>query len=682
MIEITKDNEIPLDPFDKGVGGDFQMKKELTKEQKMKNRDDRNWVYPLIMAGLITSLLLPHKIQAGQTKVSGFGKYRGYSDATYDGARRTSDYLTLSSGTRLAYDLILPTREGIPAGEPLPVLFKYTPYLRTFTIFDKNGKNIIADLVGLGWMERAMLRLRYWLSKEGRYMDPLFRTEWLKDMVKHGYAVIVVERPGTGASFGTWDASHEPGGREASEILDWIASRSWCNGKIGMYGDSFQAMIQMAAAATGNPHLKAIFPVSAPVEMYNAISYPGGVYNKAFDAFFKWSTSFLQSDTVTPVDSDSNGALLAQALKERSRSLPETVNFTRNAPFRDSVGPLGINIWQDRSALYPFIDRINRSGIPVYVMNGWYDIFTADMFVWYDNLTVPRRLTIRPHDHSGIEKNQSDLDFGAEAHRWFDYWLKGIDNGIMAEPSLHYYLIGAPEKEAWQTSELWPLENHKSAQFYFGEGRTGSIASVNDGFLTRETPIAPDAFDAYTVDYTTTSGKNSRWSAVNWPRNYPDMSPNDRKSLTYTTPPLDKDMVITGHPVAHLWISTIAPDLDVFVYLEEVDGSGTSTYITEGNLRASHRKLSGAPFDNLGLPFHSHYRSDSAPLSADEPAELIFSLLPTSYRFTKGSRIRITVACTDADNFETPVIDPAPRLQLMRNVNHPSFIQLPFVQPR
>jgi uncharacterized protein len=149
--------------------------------------------------------------------------------------------------------------------------------------------------------------------------------------------------------------------------------------------------------------------------------------------------------------------------------------------------------------------------------------------------------------------------------------------------------------------------------------------------------------------------------------------------LAYTTPPLDKVLEITGHPVVHLRITADAPDLDVFVYLEEVDGSGRSTYITEGNLRASHRKLSAAPFKNLGLPFQSHYKSDVEPLSAEKPAEMIFSLLPTSYRFTKGNRIRITMACADADNFETPVIDPAPRLRLMRNANHPSFIALPVI---
>ena len=177
----------------------------------------------------------------------------------------------------------------------LPVLFKYTPYLRTFTIFDQAGNNIIAGLFNLGWKEKAYLRVRYWFDKRGNLMDAVFRTKYLENMLKHGYAAIVVERPGTGASFGVMNASFEVGAKEVNEILDWIAAQNWCNGNIGMYGDSFQAMIQFAAATTGNPHLKAIFPTSSGFDMYSSVNYPGGVCNKTFASFFSWSTSFLES---------------------------------------------------------------------------------------------------------------------------------------------------------------------------------------------------------------------------------------------------------------------------------------------------------------------------------------------------------------------------------------------------
>jgi putative CocE/NonD family hydrolase len=475
----------------------------------------------------------------------------------------------------------------------------------------------------------------------------------------------------------------EGAGKEADEILDWIASQSWCNGNIGMYGDSWNAMIQFTAASTGNPHLKAIFPAASPIEMYDALEYRGGVYNKAFNSFFARVVPYLKN-LATPVDSDKDGKLLAQARQERSGS-PDAktmATLVEEYPFRDSLMPNGKKLWEDGMALYPFVERVNRSGIPVYMTTGWYDIFTGDMFFWYDNLTVPKRLTIRPLDHSGMDATQSDLDYGAEAQRWFDYWLKGIHNGIMDEPAIHYYLMGIPKKEAWQTSTQWPLVKQKTTSFYFGRDKTGSVASVNDGFLTTEAPTTQEDFDAYTIDYTTTTGKNSRWVAVEEAHKYPDMRSNDKKALTYTTSPLETDVEVTGHPLVHLWLTTDAPDLDAFVYLEEVNRSGESAYITEGTLRASHRKLSRAPFNNLGLPFHSHYKSDLMRISAGEPIELVFSLLPTSYWFHKGNNIRITVAFADADNFETPIISPAPQLHVLRDMNHPSSIQLPVVQSR
>ena len=641
-------------------------------------------IYPIIAVVLVIAFFVLFRKQGRQVRESEFGKYQGYSEETYDGNKRISDYLTLSNGTRLAYDLYLPTKHDVPADKPLPVLFKYTPYLRTFTIFDKDGHNIIAGLFNLGWKEKAYLRMRYWFGKRGNLMDAVFRNRYLENMLKHGYAVIVVERPGTGASFGVMNASFEVGAREANEILDWIAAQNWCNGNIGMYGDSFQAMIQFAAATTGNRHLKAIFPTSSGLDLYSSVTYPGGVYNKTFASFFSWSTSFLES-VLTPVDRDKDGSLLAQAREERSGSTlaKQSEVWFKKFPFRDSTTADGIKIWEGPANLYPLLDRINRSGIPVYMTTGWYDLFSGagDMFLWYANLTVPKRLIIRPADHSQVEKNEFDLDFGAEVLRWFDYWLKGIDNGIMNEPPIHYYVMGASKKDAWRTSAQWPLAKQRLTRFYFREGRTGSVSSINDGFLRQESPENKDAADDYKVDYSTTSGKYSRWYAVNWPRNYPNMRSNDEKALTYTTPPLESDMEVTGHPVVHLSFVTEVSDLDFFVYLEEVGGS-RSTYITQGNLRASHRTLSKAPFNDLGLPYHRHYKSDLAPIPAGEPVELVFDLMPTSYIFRAGNRIRITITCADTDNLETPAINPAPKVKVLREMNHPSFIQLPTIQPR
>jgi putative CocE/NonD family hydrolase len=622
--------------------------------------------------------------QSAPARVSEFGKYRGYSSATYDGTRRTSDYLTLSNGTRLAYDVILPTNDGVVAARPLPALFKYTPYLRTFTVFNTNGTNIIAPLFQMTWFERTFLRVRYWLNPaSGHLMDAVFRDKWLGRMLKHGYAVVVVERPGTGASFGKLDASFEAGMRETNEVIDWIAAQKWCNGNVGMYGDSWQAQIQLSAAATANPHLKAIMPISTWLEQYNAVVYPGGVKNKAFVNFFTWAMIFLNSNVITPVDRDTDGALLARARAERgTRTVAEAIEAAINAfPFRDSTGPTGVPaLWSDDFMPYAHLDRINQAGVPMYLSVGWYDIFTRDAFLLYSNLDVPKRLVVRPLDHSQITESDFDLDLAAEAQRWFDYWLKGIKNGVMDGPPIHYYLMGADKGRAWQTTDVWPVHGRKYQRYYFASGAGDRAVSMNDGALQMQPPNVRDAADTYVVDYTTTTGKKSRWAAVNWTRDYSNMRTNDAKALTFTTAPLTTTIRLVGHPVVHLWLRSAAPDLDAFAYLEAVDAEGNSTYLTEGDLRASLRALSTPPFDNLGLPYHDYFERDRIPLSPHQPVELVFDLLPTAYAFTPGARLRLTIAFADADNFDTPIIVPAPTVYVSRGSAHPSFVDLPVVE--
>jgi predicted acyl esterase len=210
-------------------------------------------IITIVSSLIVTAMFLVNRSQAAGRRVSRFGQYKGYSKASYDGYERRSQYLTLENGTRLAYDLLLPTSDGVPANEPLPVLFKYTPYLRVFTIYDPEGEFLLGELYELKWYQKIMLQIRSRTSDQGHLMDVVFNTKWLKDMLHHGYAVIVVERPGTGASFGVMDPSFEVGAKQADETLDWIAAQDWCDGNIGMFGDSWQAMIQFAAASTGNP---------------------------------------------------------------------------------------------------------------------------------------------------------------------------------------------------------------------------------------------------------------------------------------------------------------------------------------------------------------------------------------------------------------------------------------------
>jgi len=318
----------------------------------------------------------------------------------------------------------------------------------------------------------------------------------------------------------------------------------------------------------------------------------------------------------------------------------------------------------------------------MYLWGGWFDSFTRDAFLMQRNFRVPSKLAVGAWSHSPRDPEIQKEEFtaaGVEQLRWFDYWLKGIDNGIMAEPPVRYQVMRSPQVREWKTSAVWPPVEATATDFFLDGGPSGSVASANDRGLIARRPAVVGR-DAHVVDYTTTTGTATRWdNAVGGGFGYPDMTANDRKGLTYTTAPLKEDIEVTGHPVVHLWVSSTAGDGDYFAYLEEVDAAGGSQYITEGAAKASFRAVGTAPYDNLGLPFHRGYQEDVAAPRPGEAVELVFDLQPTSNVFDAGNRIRLTITCADKDNAETPALDPAPKVTVYRDKTRPSRLTLPVV---
>jgi putative CocE/NonD family hydrolase len=185
-----------------------------------------------------------------------------------------------------------------------------------------------------------------------------------------------------------------------------------------------------------------------------------------------------------------------------------------------------------------------------------------------------------------------------------------------------------------------------------------------------------------TVDQTATVGPGTRWSATYGGDNgYPDLAANDAKGFTYTTEALDQPIEVIGHPVVHLWVESSAGDADFFAYLEEVDPQGRSTYVTEGALRASHRRLGQAPFRNYGLPWPRSFDRDRSPLPSGGPTELVFDLHPTAQRFQKGNRIRLTITNADRDTHRQPYPAAAPLVSIHRGPIRASRIVLPMAKP-
>jgi hypothetical protein len=250
----------------------------------------------------------------------------------------------------------------------------------------------------------------------------------------------------------------------------------------------------------------------------------------------------------------------------------------------------------------------------------------------------------------------------------------------MKEPPIQFQTNAEGTTHEWKSASKWPLPEAARRSLFFQAGPSGSVSSMNDGRLALDSPRKESGADPYTVDASTTSGKKTRWTnTVGGEFAYPDMTANDIKGLTYTTETITEDLNVTGHPILHLWIDSTAADGDFIAFLEEIDSKGFSRYVSEGCLRASHRALSRPPYDNLGLPYHRSARKDAAPLVPGKPSELVFDLLPISNIFNTGNRLRVTIVCADKDNLETPVVNPAPRVTVFRNIKYASRLDLPVV---
>lgn len=599
---------------------------------------------------LAAAQAVPASGQAGQERISRPGEYRGYTEARYDDWVRQSRYIEVRDGTRLAADILRPAVDGEPVEEPLPVVWTHTRYRRAVPT-KGDAVATIAD-----------------------------RNPFVPPLLRHGYVVAAVDVRGTGASFGTSRGILEPvEARDAHDVTEWLASRPWSNGKIGMFGQSYLGITQLLAAGQQPEHLEAIFPQKVLLDLYQA-AQPGGVL--ATDLVRSWSRIVRAQDVkrpAAPVAGDSGRALLNRAVEEH-RGNRNVLELYGSLPYRDSQDLRFAWPWHSSSP-YTWTGSARRSDVAVYLAGGWRDGLARGTALWYRNLDAPRKLTMGPWFHIGY----GGLDMADEQLRWFDRWLKGVENGIADEKPVRYYVFGARKGDRWRTTTDWPPPDARADTLHFASGPSGTIESIHDGGLSFRRPEARAALDTGRFHYSASTGKPSRWSNLygdgGTDVSYPDMTSHDRKGFTYTSPPLERDRTIAGHPVVRLWVESTADDGDFFAYLEEVGPDGSSTYLTEGVLRASNRATVPAPYDAAGLPWHRAYRRDAEPMPEDEPVLLEIPLQPVANRFEEDERIRVTVTGADTANFSEAISpDEPPLIGIHSGRRHPSAVILPFLR--
>jgi putative CocE/NonD family hydrolase len=601
-------------------------------------------------ASLIISAMLVASVSVASYSQQAyqFGKCE-VAPANREAALR-SVYITMPDGVKIAADVVLP-------------------------------KNLSADAK----LPTVLTQTRYWRATEGRQPGGADRY-W----INHGYAVVNTDVRGTGASFGRWPAPWSRDEvRDMGDVVKWIVAQAWSNGKVVTIGTSYTANTAELTSVSNHPAVKAVIPRFSDFDLYKQLVMPGGLFNDFMARV--WGSMVAAMDRneksgnppvgVRPVDDDKDRKLLEAAVRDHQQN-PSVYEAAKAIIFRDDKP----NVWNlsiDDLSTFSFRREFERSKVPIYGWASWLDAGTAEgalaRFMTFNN---SQRLVVGPWSHgagyhaSPFLPPNTPTDPGRDAQMreamcFFDQYLKDNVNAP-GRKELIYYTLG---EEKWKTTKVWPLPEAKMQRWYFAA----------DNGLSPTSPTIQSGEDKYTVDFDATTGTKNRWYTQMGGGDvvYPDRAEADKRLLTYTSAPLEADTEITGHPVVTLQVASTATDGAFIVYLEDVDESGKVTYITEGLLRAIHRKISSEPQRyKLPIPYHSFKRKDAQPLVVGQTAEITFGLYPTSVLIKKGHRIRVAIAGADKDTFVRAPAEGTPVITVARNKRHASFIDLPVVNRR
>lgn len=575
--------------------------------------------------------------EAGE-KVSEFGRYCGYSSDKYKGYKYQTAYVTMRDSVHIAVDIFLPKKAE--KGETFPTILYQTRYIRS-----------LKAKWPFSWLKNPVLAV--------------IPEDEIKFFTSHGYACVIVDVRGSGASTGIRTMEFSPEEvQDGAEVVDWIIAQPWSDKKVGTTGVSYFGTTAELLLINQHPNVLACVPRSNIFDLYNHIMFPGGVRQGPFVDIWGYTTKNLDANNLdafgkqakrlikgaSPVKSDKGKVIYKQALADHTQNF-DVYDGIQQIDFRDETVP-GMTRSSDDFSIHNNMDKIVASGTPIYRIGGWYDgALKKSVIEGYWNTPNTTRCMIGPWDH-GPGNNASPFsghtdvrfDVWGEILRYFDYYLKDVQNGINEEKLFHYFTIG---EEQWKHSDTWPPAEVVNTTYYFSADKS---LTANEG--TVETGLVD-----YKVDYTCNTGISSRWNSMtglykNGPTNYNMWEEESDKVLAFKTAPFTQNMELTGNPVIELYMRADATDATVFVYLEDMDTQGNITLITEGQFRAINRKVvEPEGYVNSG-PYHSFLSEDALPLVPGETALLTFDILPISYQIKKGHSLRVSIAGTDCKHFD------------------------------
>lgn len=459
--------------------------------------------------------------------------------------------------------------------------------------------------------------------------------------MEKGYAIVVQDCRGRFASEGKYMPFMDDH-FDGYDTVEWVAKQPWSNGKVGMTGVSAMGITSNQASITAPPHLTAMFVQLAPASAYQHAIYTGGIFRKEMNEM--WLKSQKAEDI-----------------------LQLTIDHAKDDGF--------LHIREGKL-------HWEKVRVPVYNQGGWYDIFVQgniDNFVGLQTrggglAAGNQKLMMGPWGHGNLDEvkypaNASSLLDLTEQQRWFDYWLKGVNNGVLDEPPIRYYVMGdvtdpkAPGNE-WRTAQAWPVPA-KTTSFFLNPG----------GVLSEKLLSEKDSSTSYIYD------PKNPVKTIGGANLFAKKGPLDQRAigerkdvLKFVTEPLAAPIEVTGQLTVELWVESDCPDTDFMAKLIDVYPDGTERLVQDNGLRARFRE----GFDREVM------------MKKGEVYKLKLDLWSTSLIFNKGHRIAVHVTSSNDPRFDPnpntgkPLrADGETRVALNtihHDAAHPSRILLPVVK--
>lgn len=510
-------------------------------------------------------------------------------------------YVKMRDGVRLAVDIFRPKGEG-----PFPVLFSISPYMKDIQHKPPHWSHAIES------------------GATGFY-------------VAKGYVHLIAQGRGAGISQGQWEFFGEGERTDGYDMIEWIGTQDWCNGNVGMLGDSYWSWTQYHAAIAQPPHLKCICQFDGCSDLYRDFFYQGGIFNHQFVG--NWAQNITgQAVWPGPVEG----------------KLPPI-----NLHYEVAIRPYDGDWYQDRSA-WTKLDRIKVPSMHLCPQGGA-NHFRGQLWAW-PRIDAPKKLMVVPPtgfwSHVRFLTNPA---LNRQMLKWFDYWLKGIDNGIMDEPPIAIFDSATRQ---WRYESEYPFKRTEWTDFYLRENGTTPATQAPYGVIDSEPPTGEEAPDVYSM-----------------PESYAELIEGEPVAA-YLTKPLEKDLRVGGPLSVTLHAASSQIDTAWYVYLAEIPPEGAPRPLSRGLLRASFRAVD-PDRSGPGQPFHPF--DDQELIEPGTVYSYEIEMRPVFRTIRKGHRLELRVASEDIayNNFQRHIdvqILPWPvKNEIHHSRAHPSRISLPIV---